>query len=140
MNGLLAVPIDTLAFIISKARAFDALVEVDDPDEGSNPADDRAVAILEATSDNPVEEELTAALAGLNEEQLTELLALLWMGRGDYGRDSWSDALRQARAARNARVVQYLATTPMLGDLLEEGLAQLGVQVPMAQEDILAGD
>ena len=140
MNGMLAVPIDALAFIISKARAFDAQVEVDDPDEGSNPADDRVVAILEATSDNPVEEELTAALAGLNEEQLTELLALVWMGRGDYRRNGWSDALREARAARNARVVQYLASTPMLGDLLEEGLAELGVQVPMTQEDILAGD
>jgi len=139
MNGMLALPLDTLAFIIGKARAFDAQVDVDDPDAGSNPVDDRGIAILEATDDNPVEEELLGALAGLNDEQLTELLALLWLGRGDYGRAGWADALREARAARNARVVRYLAGTPMLGDLLEEGLAELGVSVPLPEEDVEVG-
>ncbi len=135
MELSMALPVQKLAFIIEKAREFDAMVEDDDPDTGSNPADDREVAILEATPDNPTEDELTASLANLNDDELTELLALLWVGRGDYDRESWRDALRQAREAKNKRIVRYLVGTPMLGDLIEEGLAELGVTVPLPEED-----
>lgn len=135
MELAIALPVQKLAFIIEKAREFDAMVDDDDPDSGSNPADDREVAILEATPDNPTEDELTAALASLNDDELTELLALLWVGRGDYDRESWRDALRQAREAKNKRIVRYLVGTPMLGDLIEEGLAELGVSVPLPEED-----
>jgi hypothetical protein len=134
MNGQIAVPLDTLAFIIEKAREFDAQVDMDDPESGSNPSDDREIGILEDSPDNPVDEELTAALEGLNDDQLTELLALLWVGRGDYDRASWKEAVRQAREAKNKRIVRYLIGTPMLGDLVEEGLAELGVVVPLLQE------
>lgn len=134
MNRQIAVPLDTLAYIIEKAREFDAQVDVDDPESGSNPSDDREISILEDSADNPVDEELTAALEALNDDQLTELLALLWVGRGDYDRASWKDAVRQASEAKNKRIVRYLIGTPMLGDLVEEGLAELGVVVPLLQE------
>jgi hypothetical protein len=136
MDVTLALPTDTLAFIIEKAREFDALVEVDDPESGSNPADDRELAVLEATPDNPAEDELTATLGGLNDDELTELLALLWVGRGDFDKTSWRDAVRQARAAKNKRIVRYLVGTPMLGDLVEEGLAELGVSVSLPEEKL----
>lgn len=131
----MALPVQKLAFIIEKAREFDAQVDEDDPDSGSNPSDDMEVAILEATPDNPTEDELIAALANLSDDELTELLALLWVGRGDYDRQSWPEAVRQAREAKNKRVVRYLVGTPMLGDLIEEGLAELGVSVPLPEED-----
>ena len=135
MNVTLTLPRETLAFIIEKARAFDAQVDVDDPESGSNPSDDKEVAILEDTSDNPTEHELTATLRNLNDDQLTELLALLWVGRGDYDGAGWFDAVKQARAAKNKRIVRYLVGTPMLGDLVEEGLAELGLSVPLPQEE-----
>jgi hypothetical protein len=135
MEFAMALPVQKLAFIIEKAREFDAQVDEDDPDSGSNPSDDMEVAILEATPDNPTEDELIAALANLSDDELTELLALLWVGRGDYDRQSWPEAVRQAREAKNKRVVRYLVGTPMLGDLIEEGLAELGVSVPLPEED-----
>ena len=135
MELAIALPAQKLAYIIEKAREFDAQVEEDDPDSGSNPSDDMEVAILEATPDNPTEDELAAALTNLNDDELTELLALLWVGRGDYDRASWRDAVRQAREAKNRRIVRYLVGTPMLGDLIEEGLAELGVSVPLPSED-----
>jgi hypothetical protein len=135
MNQAMSLPIDTLAFIIGKARAFDVQVDVDDPDPGSNPADDRHVGVLEGTRENPAEAELRAVLRALNDDQLTELLALLWVGRGDYSRSEWLEAVKAAREARNTRIVRYLAGTPMLGDLIEEGLAELGVPVPLPEEE-----
>ncbi|MCE9523129.1 MAG: DUF3775 domain-containing protein [Alphaproteobacteria bacterium] len=130
MNVQIALPLDLLAFIIEKAREFDAQIDTDDPETGSNASDDREVAILEDTPDNPVDVELATAIEGLNDDQLTELLALLWVGRGDYDRVSWTEAVRNAREAKNKRIVRYLIGTPMLGDLVEEGLAELGVAVP----------
>lgn len=135
MRVTMALPVQTLAFIIEKAREFDALVDDDDPDRGSNATDDRMVAILEDAPDNPIEQELTTTLRNLHDEELTELLALLWVGRGDFDRESWADALRQAREAKNKRIVRYLVGTPMLGDLIEEGLAELGVSVPLPEEE-----
>lgn len=135
MELAIALPVQKLAFIIEKAREFDALVDEDDPNSGSNPTDDMEVAILEATPENPTEEELTAVLGNLSDDELTELLALLWVGRGDYDRESWREALHQAREAKNKRIVRYLVGTPMLGDLIEEGLAELGVSVPLPGEN-----
>jgi hypothetical protein len=134
-DAAMALPVDKLAYIIEKAREFDVQTEEDDPDSGSNPSDDLEVAILQATNDNPAEDELTATLASLNDDQLTELLALLWVGRGDYDRESWQEAVGQARDAKNKRIVRYLVGTPMLGDLIAEGLAELGVEVPLPQEE-----
>lgn len=135
MRVTMALPVQTLAFIIEKAREFDALVDDDDADRGSNATDGRMVAILEDAPDNPIEQELTTTLRNLHDEELTELLALLWVGRGDFDRESWADALRQAREAKNKRIVRYLVGTPMLGDLIEEGLAELGVSVPLPEEE-----
>jgi hypothetical protein len=96
------------------------------------------VAILEDTADNPTEAELTEVLAGLNDDQLAELLALVWVGRGDFDKRSWGDALTSARETRDKRAVAYLLSTPMLGDLVEEGLAELGLVVPLPEEDAVA--
>lgn len=38
---------------------------------------------MEATADNPIQQELSAALNALDEEQRIEILALMWLGRGD---------------------------------------------------------
>jgi hypothetical protein len=80
---MLTIPLQKLAYIIEKAREFDAEVPVD-PDEasGSNPADDDERQILEDTPDNPTPQELRDAIDGLNLDEREELLALMWLGRG----------------------------------------------------------
>ena len=129
------LPADTLAFIIEKAREFDVQVEIDDPDTGSNPSDDKELGVLEDGRDNPAGEELAGVLRDLNDDQLTELLALTWVGRGDFAKADWDEALTQARASKNKRIVQYLVGTPMLGDLIAEGAAEIGIDVPLPEEE-----
>ena len=117
---------EMLAYIILKARAFDAQSGVSDPDEGSNPSDDREVSVLEGQSDDPTADELTAAIAGLSEEEEAALVALVWIGRGDFDAAEWSEARALARERRHASTACYLMGMPLLGDYLEEGLSQLG--------------
>ena len=129
---MLTIPLEKLAFIIEKAREFDAEVEPVNESSGSNAADDGEVAILEDTPDNPVLDELTNALDSLNVDEQAEILALMWVGRGDFGRAEWHDALRQARQTRDARETRYLVGTPMLGDFLAQGLEELGYRLDEA--------
>jgi hypothetical protein len=123
---MLATPLEELAFIITKAREFDAETAPVDPDDGSNPSDDNDVAILGDTADNPSREELADAIDLLNDDQKAELLGLMWIGRGDFEASEWASAIAQARDSLDDRVTEYLIGTPLLGDYLEEALAALG--------------
>jgi hypothetical protein len=125
----LATPRDILGFLVTKARAYDAEVPPLGSESGSDMADDRAVAALEDTRDNPAREELLGALHDLNTDQLNELLALVWMGRGDFGAEEWPEALKQAAAQDPTRTPRYLLETPLLGDLIETGLDELGYNI-----------
>jgi hypothetical protein len=122
----LSITAEQICFIIVKAKEFDALVELDDPDSGSNPTDDRDIDVLEDQGDNPTLQELLGAISALNSDQRSEVLALCWLGRGDYTVADWLDALREARDVQDEQLAQYLIGTPLLGDYLEEGYNQLG--------------
>jgi hypothetical protein len=124
-------PIDreSLAFIILKAQAFDALVAPDDPGDASNAPDDRSVDALEDEPDNPVGRELRAKIAGLNDDAKAALVALTWLGRGDYDADEWSEAFTAARERSGTPTTRYLMGMPLLGDLLAEGANAIGISV-----------
>ena len=125
---MLVVPFERLAFIIVKAREFDAEVPIEpDAATGSDPPDDDERQVLLDTPDNPTEQELRDAIDGLGIPERQELLALMWLGRGDYDAGSWPEALRQARDADIASPTDYLVGTPLLGDYLEEGASTLGL-------------
>jgi hypothetical protein len=127
---MLVIPLEMLAFIIAKAREFDAEVPVEpDAATGSDPPDDDERQVLLDTPDNPTEQELRDAIDGLGPPERQELLALMWLGRGDYDADSWPEALREARDSTIASVTDYLVGTPLLGDFLEEGASALGLSL-----------
>jgi hypothetical protein len=125
----LAISTEKVCFIALKARELDGKDVVTDPDDGSNPTDDNMIEILEEHSDDPVEQELTAFLAGLTEDEQIDLVALAWLGRDDNTSEDW-DALREeaarAHSARATQAAEYLLGMPLLSDYLNEGLAQLG--------------
>src|SRR5579864_1990997 len=123
---MLKTPLEQLAYIIEKAREFDAETAPVDSDSGSNPSDDGDVAIIEDARDNPTRQELVGALDALNDDQRIEILALMWLGRGDFDRSGWRDAVAQAREIHNTTETEYLIGTPLLADYLEEAIAAFG--------------
>ena len=127
---MLTIPLAKLAYIVEKAREYDAEVPVDpDAATGSDPADDGERQVLLDTPDNPTAQELRDAIDGLNIDEREELLSLLWLGRGDYDAQSWSEALRQVREIRSSTETEYFLGTPLLGDYLEEGAEALGLSL-----------
>jgi hypothetical protein len=123
----LTVSSESVCFIIVKAREFDAQDVVTDPDSGSNATDDGAASVLEAHSDDLTQKELVAFINALSDEEQADLVALLWLGRGDGTLEDWDDLRDEAQRQHNNRTAAYLLGEPLLSDHLEEGLSQFGL-------------
>jgi hypothetical protein len=122
----LNISVEKVCYIIAKAREFDAKVDPVEPDPGSNPADSGEREVLEDYADDPAAEELRTAINGLNDDEVVDLIALAWVGRGDFGKADWSEARALATERHRRRSAVYLMGMPALGDYLEEGLSLLG--------------
>ena len=61
-------------------------------------------------------------IAGLNVEEQTDLLALIWLGRGDYDIGEWEDAVAEAEARIAARDPDYMIGDSALPEYLGDGL------------------
>jgi hypothetical protein len=123
------VPLDKLAHIVLLARAFDAQVSESDPNEASNAIDDRGVSVLESQPDNSTEMELRQAIDSLSEDEQAVLVALAWIGRGDFDGSEFDQALTMAFERRLGPTSDYLLGLPLLGDLLEQGAAACGANL-----------
>ena len=105
---------EKLGFLILKAREFEVKVEPVDPDPGSNTTDDDDRAVLEDQVEDRTEAELRDALHALNEDETIDVIALLWVGRGDFGREDWAEARRLAAERHRHNSTGYLLGTPTL--------------------------
>jgi len=133
----LSIDPETVCFLIVKAREFDVKVDPDDPDSGSNPTDDNEIDILENRRSDPTYAELLGTLEALNEDELTDLVALTWIGRGDFTKDEWDEAKEEARSNTPKTTPDYLLGTPLLGDYLETGFNELGYSCEDVEADHL---
>ena len=122
----LTISSESVCFIIVKAREFDAQDVVTEPNPGSNAADDGMTSVLEAHADDLTRPELVAFIAALSEDEQVDLVALMWLGRGDGQLEDWADLRDEAQEQHNNRVASYLLGEPLLSDYLAEGLSQFG--------------
>ena len=122
----LNISAEMICYIITKAREYDAKVEPVEPDPGSNPADAGEREILSDYADDPTAAELKEAIDDLNDDEVIDLIAVVWLGRGDFDRQEWKSARHLARERHKRKSADYLMGMPTLGDFLEEGMAQLG--------------
>ena len=118
-------PLETLCRIILRAREFEAQVPTDyDGNEAPENVDDEGegtLSVLDDSINTGVEEELTAAIDDLAEDQQAELLAFAWVGQGTYDAGDWDEAIEEASSVAN--VAEELMEMPMLASVLEAGLA-----------------
>ena len=123
-------PLDTLCRIILRAREYEAQTPTDyDGNEAADNVDDEdegALSVLDDTINESVEEELTAALEDLGEDQLAEVIAFCWVGQGTYEAADWDEAMEEAQTLVTAGVsgaIAELMDMPMLASVLDSGLA-----------------
>lgn len=123
---MLSVNPETVCFLINKAHEFHAKEGVVIPEIPNSPADDWGRQVLADHADDYSYQEMIYAINDLEPDQACELLALLWLGRGDYEVDEWENARSDAQAFWDGQTVHNMIATPLLADYMTEGLDLLG--------------
>ncbi len=114
--------------IIQKAREFQAKEWVTFPtDLPGEPSDDSDwMQTLADHSDDLTYQEVKVAINKLEPDQKLTLIALMYVGRGDYTPHEWSEAIAIAREEQISNVAVYLLSKPLIADYLEDALSQFG--------------
>ena len=99
----LAISPEKVCFVIIKAGEFGVKDVVTEPDTGSNPSDDKMIAVLEDHGDDPVVQELTSFISDLSEDEQIDLVALAWLGRDDNTIEDWTALREEAARAHSTR-------------------------------------
>ena len=130
---MISVNPDTVRFIIEKARAFQILEADSTQEESASTADDwdtenfaNHVDDPSHDGDDPSRDEMVSTIEDLEPDQQICLVALMWLGRGDFSIEEWSSALVNARREHNAQTADYLIGTPLVANYLSEGLIEHG--------------
>ena len=129
------VSVEKVWFIIVNARGFDAKVPPVEPDPGSNPTDDENRESIEDYPGDASGEVLRGSIDQLTDEEVIDLIAIAWVGRGDFDRAGFDEARALATERHRARSGRYLMGMPLLGDYLEEGLSELGYSIADIRPD-----
>ena len=118
--------LDKIQDIVLKAREFDQEEFPDEPDPGgeSDEVRDREERLDEG--DDPTEAELRELIDDLNDDEVVDLIALVWIGRGDFGIDELGEARDLARERHQGSSSRYLMGIPTLAEYLSEGVAAAG--------------
>ena len=123
---MLSVRIDTICLLIDKAHQFQSQEQVVLGDVPGIPTEDWALEALADHAEDPCLNEVRDLLNDIDPNQRAEVVALMWLGRGDYEVEDWDTAVEDALEGYSERTAEYLLAHPMVADDLEEGLIQLG--------------
>ncbi|WP_297527866.1 DUF3775 domain-containing protein [Thiohalobacter sp.] len=117
---------EIVCFLIERARVFHSKEAVVLPEVPDNPTDDWGLQVLADHVDDSTLQEFKAAVDDLEPDQQQAVVALMWVGRGDFSADEWEAALAEAEDNWTEHTAEYLIAHPYLADHLQEGLAEFG--------------
>ncbi|MBR0657392.1 DUF3775 domain-containing protein [Plastoroseomonas arctica] len=125
----LGISLESVAAVVDQMRALQIREEPDseDAEEDQN----SEAALLTEQPDDQTLEMLEAFIGEMNTDEQISLIALAWVGRGDYGPDEWAEARRLAaeRDGGGRDPTAYLLDMDNLADLLSEGVAAFGLSI-----------
>lgn len=113
---------DTVCRLIGLAHEFHAQEAVVIPEVPDSPSGDWATQMLADHVGDTTFQEFKSIIDDLDPDQQQQVVALLWLGRGDYALEEWDDALQEASDQWNENTAEYLIAHPLLADFLDEGL------------------
>lgn len=105
--------------LLAQVRAVQAKVRPGTGVPASNPTDDAAHGALADRGEDRAF--LKDMLAGLGRQELQELVALMWIGRGDYEASEWHLAVARVAEDVDRPLVDYLVASPLLAEQAADG-------------------
>lgn len=118
---MLNINSETVCFLIERAREFQ-VSESDASFDGEASGSDAM-----AERHDPAYHQFKSTIEDLEPDQQIEVVAMMWLGRGDFSVEEWTQGLQQAGDSWNTRTAEYLIGTPLLADYLLEGLQAHGM-------------
>ncbi len=118
----LSIPAPFLRMLIDQMRARGARAGRTTTRGG----EDEDMALFETAPGDLREDELRSEIDALDEEHRHELVALLWVGRGDFSEAEWSEAVALAAERDVGPTSDYLLGHPEAADHIAAGLEELG--------------
>ncbi|MEJ1160695.1 DUF3775 domain-containing protein [Prosthecomicrobium sp. N25] len=115
--------------LIEYLRMMDGKEEAGGFGGGIDGYEDGALHVLETIADDGTDEQIRGVIEGLNVDEKADLVALVWIGRGDFEPQEWPVAVRRAAERATRSTARYLMGIPNVGDLLEEGMAAMGYEL-----------
>ncbi|UZD90986.1 DUF3775 domain-containing protein [Cognatishimia activa] len=85
------------------------------------------------------EGELRGFFERLTDDEMIDLVAIMWIGRESFEPGDLVEALRTARDERTTPSADYLLGTPHLSDHLENGMDSLGISLVDAEDSLMSG-
>jgi hypothetical protein len=127
MTVELTIPPDFLGRLIFKMRAV-MLGGEDVPRDARDNATAGAhhVTLGEEVGGQLTRQELIDEIDEMYPDHQYELVALMWVGRGDFGAEDWEEALSLAAERADRPTSEYLLDHPMAADDIASGLEALG--------------
>ena len=113
-----------VCFIIEKSREL-LSEDVGMAPDASNPTDDGERIILTDAADS-IRRELVEFIRDLDVDEAAALVALAWIGRGDYEPGDWRSAVAAADDRREGPTWKYLIGMALLPDYLQDALSAFG--------------
>lgn len=129
-----------VGYIILKAREWDAKTgpgHYTDPGDFADYDNESILEDFSDTAEDATRAELSEFIAGLNDDEKVELVALVWVGRGTYDPADFDEAVSVARSENTTPTESYLLGIPLLPDYLEEGLSKMGISVDEVESDVM---
>jgi len=95
--------------------------------------EERLSSTIGPAAHGPARDRLLEQIRRFAPSELAELVALAWIGRGDFDATELPAALRQAWKLLGTHPVEYLAEMRDLADYLERALSALGYKAEELQ-------
>jgi hypothetical protein len=116
--------------IIKKRNQLDAtqatkcttIDEVLVPETTSSPADTLSLPIVDKLKNTSIYQELYTFINDIELEQKAILLAIIWLGRGEYTHEEWNKAIEKAKEYQPELIPEYIITLPDVCIYLKRGL------------------
>ncbi|MBO6509552.1 MAG: DUF3775 domain-containing protein [Roseibium sp.] len=130
----LSLSADTMRMYAQKARAASTSMQdaFEDGREGDVEFDEDTLeqshghdGLAEEESEDLSDEELRELIEDLNVDESAELVAITWIGRGDFDAEDFKQAVEEAKDRAVGSTAKYLLGIPLFADYLEAGLDAL---------------
>ncbi|MFK7792872.1 MAG: DUF3775 domain-containing protein [Devosiaceae bacterium] len=132
----LALDPATIRIFIGKAKAVAADLDMENLDQTADTIEFDAErledshhhdGLAEEEAEDLTGEELKELIDDLNTDEAAALVAIAWIGRGDFEASDFANVVEEASARAEGATSSYLMGMPLLAEHWEAGLDALGV-------------